>query len=185
MQDRPSRGFQDTRNGTPRLVLRDGGRPTHRHTHTRARARWPRTQCGRVPSSMELSWWPPRTLLEPVCDRFTVRRTSPRCAAPSHVQACHSFFCNFVLRLLVGDHLCVLVTWSCVCFFHGFTVTSCLLFGFPDAQRGASVVLTRGFQASINHLAMNQPCQPRRRSVERPSSVIWSRARGIFPEPSF
>lgn len=32
----------------------------------------------------------PRTLLEPVCDRFTVRRTSPRCALPAtyrHVTA--------------------------------------------------------------------------------------------------
>lgn len=107
-----SRGSQDTRNGTPRLVLRDGGKPTHRHTGPRTDTMWQGSKLDGAEAGG------PRTLLEPVCDRFTVRRTSPRCAPPSHVQACHSsLFCNFVLRLLVGDHSCVLVTRSCVCFF--------------------------------------------------------------------
>lgn len=91
------------------------GTAGNQHTDTLAQGQ---TQCGRVPSSMELK------LVAPVHFSSRCATGSPSVAqAPGaplpatyrHVTAL--FFCNFVLRLLVGDHSGVLVTRSCVCFF--------------------------------------------------------------------
>lgn len=93
------RGSMQDRHPFPRYAKRhrascdgDGERgKTNTHTNTGP------AQCGRVPSSM--SWCPSplvRCTIEPVCDRFTTRRTKPP-GAPSQPRTGMSPSCNFVL----------------------------------------------------------------------------------------
>lgn len=81
------------------------------------------TQCtlwqgSKLNGAVELSWWPPYTFRAGVRQIHRPSHKPPGAPLPATYRHATAFFCNFVLRLLVGDHLCVLVTRSLCLLLH-------------------------------------------------------------------